>query len=144
MFVKDLVLTEPVFCLIDDYLQKSARLISEHNLICLPVFESHAHRNILGVITEKIICRQAVAAGLDPLRTKVGRVMSSRYFTVTPETDIEECRRIMDENEIEYLFVTEFDNPCSAIVTKNLLPEKELMFEPRPIEIQYAKTDRLF
>lgn len=144
MFVKDLILTEPVFCLIDDNLQKSARLISENNLICLPVFESPAHRNVIGVITEKILCHAAVAAGLDPQRTKAGRVMSSRYLTVTPETDIEECRRIMDENEIEYLFVTESDNSCSSVVTKNLLPEKELMFEPRRMEIQYARTDRLF
>lgn len=144
MFVKDLVLTAPIYCLIDDYLQKSARLISENNLVCLPVFESSAHRNVIGVITEKVLCREAVAAGLDPQRTKVGRVMSGRYFTVTPETDIEECRRIMNENEIEYLFVTEFDNSCSAVITRDSLPKEKFTYKPRIMEIQYAKTDRLF
>lgn len=144
MFVKDLVLTEPVYCLIDDYLQESARLISENELVCLPVFESLTHRNVIGVITEKVICNQAVAKGLDPQRTKVGRVMSNRYFTVSPETEVEECRRIMDESGADFLFVTEFDNSCSGIVTKNLLPEKELVFEPRSMEIQFARTDRLF
>lgn len=144
MFVKDLVLTAPVYCLIDDYLQESARLISENELICLPVFESLTHRNVIGVITEKVICNQAVAKGLDPQRTKVGRVMSNRYFTVSPETEVEECRRIMDESGADFLFVTEFDNSCSGVVTKNLLPEKELVFEPRAMEIQFARTDRLF
>lgn len=143
MFVKDLVLTEPIYCLIGDYLQKSARLISENSLICLPVFESTAHKNVIGVITEKVICR-ASASGLDPRKTKVGRVLSNRYFIVAPETEIEECRRIMDENEIDFLFVTEFDNSCSGVVTKNLLPEKISDFQPREMQIQYARTDRLF
>jgi predicted transcriptional regulator len=143
MFVKDLVLTEPIYCLIDDYLQKSARLISENNLICLPVFESPAHKNVIGVVTEKVIC-QASASGLDPQQTKVGRILSNRYFIVTPETEIEECRRIMKENEIDFLFVTEFDNSCSGIITKNLLSEKTSNFQPREMQIQYARTDRLF
>lgn len=143
MFVKDLVLTAPVYCLIDDYLQKSARLISENNLTCLPVFESLTHKNIIGVVTEKVICK-ASASGLDPQRTKVGRILSNRYFTVTPKTEIEECRRIMKENEIDFLFVTEYDNSCSGIVTKNLLPENELNFQPIERIIQYARTDRLF
>lgn len=144
MFVKDLVLTEPVYCLIGDYLQDAAKLISENDLICLPVFESLMHKNVIGVITEKIICSQAVAKGLDPQRTKVGRIMSNRYFTISPETEVEECRRIIDESGVEFLFIAEFDNSCSGIVTKNLLPEKELIFEPRPIEIQFARNDRLF
>lgn len=132
-----------MYCLIDDYLQKSARLISENDLVCLPVFESLTHKNVIGVVTEKVIC-SASASGLDPQRTKVGRILSSRYFTVTPKTEIEECRRIMDENEIDFLFVTEFDNSCSGVVTKNLLPEKEPVFQPREMVIQYARTDRLF
>ena len=143
MFVKDLVLTEPIYCLIDDYLQQSARLISENNLICLPVFESLSHKNVIGVITEKVICK-ASASGLDPQKTKVGRILSNRYFIVTPKTGIEECRRIMKENEVDFLFVTDSDNSCSGIVTKNLLPEKELNFQPREMAIQYARTDRLF
>ena len=143
MFVKDLVLTAPVYCLIDDYLQESARLISENNLICLPVFESLTHKNVIGVITEKVICK-ASASGLDPQRTKVGRILSNRYFTVTPKTGIEECRRIMEENEIDFLFVTEFDNSCSGIVTKNLLPEKAANFQTHAPAIQYVRADRLF
>lgn len=143
MFIKDLIPTAPIYCLIDDTLQKSARLISENNLICLPIFESLAHKNLIGVITEKVIC-QASASGLDPQKTKVGRVLSSRYFTVTPNTEIEECRRVMKENEIDYLFITEFDNSCSGIVTKKSLPEKEPNFQPREMRIQYARIDRLF
>lgn len=143
MFVKDLISTAPVYCLIDDTLQKSARLISENNLICLPVFESVSHKNLIGVITEKVIC-QASASGLDPQKTRVGRILSSRYFTISPETEIEECRRIMKENDVDFLFVTEFDNSCSGIVSENLLPEKPAVFQPREMTVQYARTDRLF
>lgn len=143
MFVKDLILTEPIYCLIDDYLQKSARLISENDLICIPVFESLTHKNVIGVVTEKVICK-ASASGLDPQRTKVGRILSNRYFTVTPKTGIEECRRIMKENEIDFLFVTESDNSCSGVVTKNLLPEKDLNFQTLEPVIQYVRADRLF
>ena len=144
MLVKDLILTEPVVCLIDDYVQKSARLISEHDLVCLPVVESFAHKNVIGVITEKDICRQAIAAGLDPQKTSVGRIMNNRFFTVTPEIEIDECCRIMQENKVDYLLVTNPDNFCSGIVTRDLLPEKDFLFNPPKVAVQYAGADRIF
>ena len=144
MLVKDLILTEPVLCLIDDYVQKSARLISEHDLVCLPVVESFAHKNVIGVITEKDICRHAIAAGLDPQKTSVGRIMNNRFFTVTPEIEIDECYRIMQENKVDYLLVTNPDNFCSGIVTRDLLPEKDFLFNPPKVAVQYAGADRIF
>ncbi len=147
MLVKDLLLTEPVVCLIDDYLPKTVQLISEHDLVCLPVVESLAHKNVIGVITEKDICRQAIAVGLDPRKTSVGRIMNNRFFTVKPETAIDECWRLMLKNKVDYLFVTNSDNSCSGIVTRDLLPEKELLFDvlnvPK-IAVHHAGADRIF
>ena len=144
MLVKDLLLTEPMVCLIDDYLQNAARLFSEHDLVCLPVVESFAHKNVIGVITEKDICRQAIAAGLDPQKTSVGRIMNNRFFTVKPETAIDECCRIMQENKVDYLLVSKPDNSCSGIVTRDLLPEKDFLFNPPKVAVQYAGADRIF
>ena len=144
MLVKELDLTEPVVCLIDDYLQKSALLLSENNIVYLPVVESFAHRNVIGFVTDREICRQAIAKGLDPKKTTVGRVMNNRFFTVTPDTRTDECWRIMKENKVDFLFVNKDDNSCSGILTKDLLPEKEFFFDSSRLQIQYAKTDRLF
>ena len=68
MLVKELFVAQPVVCLIDDYLQKPAQLMAENDLACIPVVESLAHMNLIGVVSEKEICRQAVAAGLDPVQ----------------------------------------------------------------------------
>lgn len=144
MLVKDLLLSEPVVCLVDDYLQKSAQLISEHDLICLPVVESFAHKNVIGVITEKDICRQAIAVGLDPQKTSVGRIMNNRFFTVKPETAIDECWQIMLENKVDYLVVANPDNSCSGIVTRDLMPETDFHFNPLKIEVHHAGADRIF
>lgn len=144
MLVKELLLAPPVVCLIDDYLQKPARMLAENDPACIAVVESLAHKNLLGVVTDKEICRQAVAAGLDPTKTTVGRVMSSRFLTVDPETEVEECCQKMKENEMSYIFVTDQNNSCIGILTEEDLPETGLRLQNQNHNFHAIRHDRIF
>ena len=144
MLVKELVLAQPMFCLIDDYLDKTARIMAENDLECIPVVESLAHKNVIGVITDREICRQVVAAGLEPSVTSVGRIMNSRFFTVDPERDTDDCYRIMKENKVKFLFVTEENNSCWGIITEADIPETDVSGNFQHQAFQYIRHDRIF
>ncbi len=144
MLVKELLLAKPIVCLIDDYLQKPAQLMAENDLACIPVVESQAHLNLIGVVSEKEICRQAVAAGLDPFKTTVGRVMSSRFLTVDSETDVGECLQKLKENKMNYIFVTDDNNSCLGILTENDLPQADYRLQNQNHDFHYLKNDRIF
>ncbi len=144
MLVKELLLAQPTFCLVDDYLQKTAQIIAENDLVCLPVVETLAHKNVIGVVTDREICRQAVAAGLNLSSTTVGRIMNSRFFTVDAESDTENCCRIMKENNVKYLFVIDENNSCRGIITEDDIPEDDFSKNYQQPAFQYIKHDRIF
>lgn len=144
MLVKELLLAEPVVCSIDDYLVKSAELIAENNLVCLPVVESPAHKNLIGVVTDKEICRKAIAAGLNPSKTTVGRVMNSSFLTIDPETELEECYRKMKDNQADFIFVTDENNSYLGVITEEDLSQRKVRFFDRQYNLQYIRNDRIF
>ncbi|CAN5793366.1 hypothetical protein BH20ACI4_BH20ACI4_10790 [soil metagenome] len=144
MLVKELLLAPPVVCLIDDYLQKPAQMLAENDLACIPVVESLAHKNLIGVVTDKEICRQAVAAGLDPSKTTVGRVMSCRFLTVDSETEVEECLQKLKANDMNYIFVTDENNSCLGILTEEDLPESDYRLQNQNHDFHYIRNDRIF
>lgn len=144
MLVKELLLAKPVVCLIDDYLQKPAQLLAENDLACVPVVESLSHMNLIGVVSDKEICRQAVAEGLDPFKTTVGRVMNCRFLTVDSETEVEECFQKLKENKTNYIFVTDENNSCLGILTEEDLPETDFRLQNHNHDFHYIKNDRIF
>lgn len=144
MLVKELVLANPVVCLIDDHLQKTAQLMAENDLNCLPVVETLAHKNLIGIVTESDICREAIAAGFNPSKTTVGRVMNSSFFTVDGETDIEVCYRIMKENKVNHLFITDENNSCQGVITEDDLPLTDVEYSNQNYTFQYIRSDRIF
>jgi CBS domain-containing protein len=144
MLVKDLPLAEPIICTIDDNLSEIARKMAENDLVCVPVVESLTHKSLLGAITDKDICRRAVANGLDPAKTKAGRVMSIRFFTVAADAEIEECYRKLKDSGLEYLFVTDENNSCLGVLTeKDLSGTGDRLHKPVQ-DFQYVRNDRIF
>ncbi len=144
MLVKELLLAEPVVCSIDDYLVETAKLIADNNLICLPVVESPAHKNLIGVVTDKEICRKAIAAGLNPSKTTVGRVMNCSFLTVDSETEVEACYRKMKDNEADFIFVTDENNSCLGVITEEDLSQTNVQFFDRQYNLHHIRHDRIF
>ncbi len=116
MLVKD-ILQSPIMITSDTYLQEVVQTMTKNNLFAIPVVESLVHKNPIGVVTEKSICRRSIAEGLNPLNLTAGRVMNSNYKIVTPNTSLENCHRIMQSCKVRYLLVTDENNVCCGIVT---------------------------
>lgn len=134
MIVNEILPPNPIVCVAETYLQEVAQMMTRNNLFCIPVVESLIHKNPIGVVTEKSICRRAIAEGLNPLKLTAGRVMNSNYKKVMPAADLENCYRIMEFYAVRYLVVADENNVCRGIVTLEEIYKKinkrELFFPP--------------
>lgn len=59
--------------------------------------------DLVGIVTERDILTQVVAANRDPATTTVGEIMTKQVLTCTPDTTIDEARRVMREHRVRHL-----------------------------------------
>ncbi len=80
------------------------------------------HGQMVGVITERDVMFKVVHGRLDPLITKVGDVMSAPPIYVHPKGTVEEILRLMSENHIRHLPLSEDGRTALAMLSiRNVL-----------------------
>jgi len=70
---------------------------------------------ICGILTDRDITVEAVAAGKDPSTTKVIDLCTANVQTVTPDTTIDEAVTLMQDNSIRRLPVVENGTPVGIV-----------------------------
>ena len=118
MKVRALMTEHPATCTPETSLRDAARLMLEHDCGAIPVVQSQDSGKVAGVITDRDITIRAVAEGKNPLELRVADVMTPQVFTVTPETDAEECFRLMEEKQVRRVVVVEEGGRIRGIVAQ--------------------------
>jgi len=118
MQVKDIMTKDPTCCTPDTNLQEVARLMVEHDCGEIPVVENKQSMKPVGVVTDRDICCRTVAEGKNPLGMTAGDCMSGPCVTVTPEMSVEDCCRVMEENQIRRVPVVDENGACCGIVAQ--------------------------
>jgi CBS domain-containing protein len=72
----------------------------------------------VGIITERDIVVKVVAAGRSPLEVKLKSVMSSPIKAVGPEVTVEECAKIIRDERIKRLPVTDKKGKLIGIISE--------------------------
>ena len=116
MQVKDFMTPDPACCTPDTALQRVAEMMVEHDCGEIPVVENVASMRPIGVITDRYITCRTVAKGLNPLTLTVADCMTTPCVTVTPDTSLAECCRILEENQIRRAPVVDASGACCGIV----------------------------
>ena len=116
MEVKDIMTPDPACCTPDTTLQRVAELMVENDCGEIPVIENAANMKPVGVITDRDIVCRAVAKGLNPLTLTASDCMTTPCVTVTPDTPLDECCRILEENQIRRVPVVDASGKCCGIV----------------------------
>ena len=116
MEVKDIMTPDPACCTPGSSLQQAAQMMVENDCGEIPVVESEESRLPVGVITDRDITCRAVARGLNPLEMRVADCMSMPCVTVMPDTPLEECIKVMEENKIRRVPVVDAGGACCGIV----------------------------
>ena len=117
MRVRELMTKSPACCPPDMPLRDVAKLMVEFDCGEIPVVDRKANQPI-GVITDRDITCRVVAAGKDPAGLSAKDCMSSPVVTVTPDTSVEECTRIMEANRVRRVPVVDAAGSCCGIVAQ--------------------------
>lgn len=116
MQVKDIMTPGPACCTPDTTLRRVAEMMVEHDCGEIPVVENAASMKPVGVITDRDITCRTVAKGLNPLTLTVAECMTTPCVTVTPDTPLDECCRVMEEKQIRRVPVVDAGGACCGIV----------------------------
>ena len=77
----------------------------------------------VGVVTERDIITKVLAEELDPIKTKVSKIMSTPLVTVDPDDDLLKASKLMQENNITKLAVVR-DEIIYGIVTAKEIAQR--------------------
>ena len=116
MKVQEIMANDPVCCAPNTSLQEVAALMADRHYGEIPVCESGSKKPI-GVITDRDITCRVVAKGRNPSELTVREFMTSPCITVTAESDVDECCRLMEEHMIRRLPVVDANGNLQGIVS---------------------------
>ena len=118
MNVKEVMTADPACCTADTPLTEVARMMLESDCGCIPVVEDKENRKPVGMITDRDITIRTVAEGRNPLDLTAADAMTGNVMSVTPDTSIEECCNIMEENQIRRVAVVDQNGSCCGMVAQ--------------------------
>jgi CBS-domain-containing membrane protein len=91
-------------------------MMIEHDCGEIPVVDNHSSKVPIGVVTDRDIVCRTIANGLNPLELTAADSMTKPVVTVTPETSVEECCRLMEAKRVRRIPVVNERGSCCGIV----------------------------
>jgi len=118
MKVKEIMSKDPACCTREMSLQDVAILMVENDCGEIPVVDNMQSKRPVGVVTDRDITCRTVALGKNPLELHARDCMSSPAVTVTPETSVDDCCRLMEENQLRRVPVVDQSGCCCGIISQ--------------------------
>lgn len=116
MNVEDIMSSSPVTCMKDTSLHQAAQWMVDCNCGALPVVDSG--NKPVGVITDRDITCRTVARGRNPLELTVADAMTAPAATVFRDTSVEDCVRLMEDNQVRRMVVLDEDGTVCGMVAQ--------------------------
>jgi CBS domain-containing protein len=77
-------------------------------------------QKVVGVITDRDICMAAATKHRDPAKIRVKEVISGRVFGSSPDTDVREALKIMQQKQVRRLpIIDAYDGKLAGILSMN-------------------------
>ena len=118
MRVKDIMTKDPMCCVPETALQEVAHMMFERNCGAVPVVENLETMRPVGIITDRDITMNTVAFGKDPLHMMAAEIMSYPALVIQPETTIDNCCVLMEENKVRRMIVVDHTGRVCGIVAQ--------------------------
>lgn len=104
---------------IDTSIKQAATLMRDHDIGAVPVLGSDGRNRVMGFITDRDIVCRGLADGRSP-DTEVGELMSRDVVQVSPEDDIEDVARRLEERKVRRVVVMEGEQLRGVIAQADL------------------------
>ena len=118
MQVREIMTTNPACCTADASLEEVAKAMVEHDCGEIPIVRSSSDKSLLGVVTDRDIVCRLVAQGRNPVDEAAESCMSSPVVSVRESTPIEDCAKLMEDNQIRRVPVVNGGGMVCGIVSQ--------------------------
>jgi len=108
----------PTCCLPSDAVSTAARSMREENVGSIPVIDSQSTRRLAGIVTDRDLALQVVAAGRDVNLTKVGDVMTYKVITCHVDDVVQMAVDAMAEHQLRRIPVVDDDYKIVGIISQ--------------------------
>jgi CBS domain-containing protein len=113
------VMTADVVCATSDTsLQEIARTMLESDCGAIPIVDSQDTLRPIGIITDRDITIRAVAEGRNPLELTAADCLTQPVLTISPDSDLEECLDLMEENQLRRVIVVNDEGAIVGIIAQ--------------------------
>jgi CBS domain-containing protein len=116
---------DPVCCTPEDSAQKVAMMLRDQDIGSMPVVLDQSSRKLVGLITDRDLCCNVVAKGLDSVTTKIDRIFSLNPITCREGENIAGCEDLMQRHQVRRIPVVDVEGCCIGIVSQADLALKE-------------------
>jgi len=117
MQVKDIMTTDPACCTPKTTLQEAVQLMIDNDCGEIPVVDDFETAKPVGVNTDRDIVCRTIGKGLNPMDMTVSDCMSTPLISIAPESSLNECYQLLEENQIRRVPVVDASGKCVGIVS---------------------------
>ena len=109
---------DPKCCVVEDSVVRAAQLMKEENVGSIPVIEDIGSKKLIGIITDRDIALNVVAANRRPDEVRVGDAMS-RNLIVCKQTDaVDQAIQGMSSHQVRRIPVVDQDHNIVGIISQ--------------------------
>lgn len=118
MRVKDVMTPNPACCSKETPLPEVAKMMLTHDCGCIPVMNGDAADQAVGVVTDRDIAVRCVATGRDTSVMTAADCMSHPVATVSESASVDDCIKLMEQNQIRRAVVTDEQGKVCGMVSQ--------------------------
>ncbi|WP_296654026.1 CBS domain-containing protein [Paraburkholderia sp.] len=122
----------------DDTVLAALHLMADKDVTTVLVLQGS---NLVGVLSQRDYARKVEVLGRDAAHTRVGEIMTTQVFYVTPGHTCDACLRLMHAKRIRHLPVIESGRVIGVLSNSDLLEE---LFQEDEHFIQLLERDMLY
>lgn len=122
MKVEEIMTRSPAIVAPDSTVGEAATLMKQEDCGSLPVVEG---TKLVGIVTDRDIVIRGVAAGKDVKTLKVSEIMSADPVVVSPDTTVDEARKVMADRQIRRLPVVADGSLVGIVVTAQIARQED-------------------
>ena len=117
MRVRHAMTKDPTSCVPSDTAQNAASIMRDEDAGIVPVIENEQSQKVIGVVTDRDLCMNVVAAGRDPRTVRVEECMTTTVVTCSPNDSVQKSTELMKENQIRRVVVVDESRKLLGIVS---------------------------
>ncbi len=115
---QELMTMQPATCTPDTPLYDVARLMVENDCGAIPVVAGPNSQKAVGIVTDRDIACRGVAKAQILQAMTAADCMTANLFTVKPNADLTDCRKLMESHHVRRLLVTDDSGNCLGIISQ--------------------------